>query len=161
MNNITERLNLYTKLNEIKTEEELQKFELEIVDRFGELPTQVLDLFDSVRLKWIAIKMGIEKLIMKNGKMVGYFIKDQQSQFYQSESFTKVLTFVQHNSTKCKMKEKFSDIHRKQIFSYAIPLFSTPYSPFIPLHKNLIENLHLPLKYQCLLLPYLDHLKFI
>jgi transcription-repair coupling factor (superfamily II helicase) len=106
INNITERLNLYTKLNEIKTEEELAKFETEIIDRFGELPTQVSDLLDSVRLKWIATKMGIEKLIMKQGKMIGYFVQDQQSGFYQSESFTKVLQFVQKNVGKCKMKEK-------------------------------------------------------
>jgi len=106
VNNITERLNLYTKLNGIKTEEELGKFESEIVDRFGELPTQVIDLFDSVRLKWIAIEMGIEKIIMKKGKLIGYFIQDQQSKFYQSPAFTKVLQFVHRNSDKCKMKEK-------------------------------------------------------
>ncbi|MFC0603684.1 transcription-repair coupling factor [Winogradskyella pulchriflava] len=106
VNNITERLNLYTKLNDIKTEEELTKFETEIIDRFGELPTQVSDLFDSVRLKWIATKMGLEKLIMKKGKMIGYFIQDQQSKFYQSDAFTKVLQFVQMNAHKCKMKEK-------------------------------------------------------
>jgi transcription-repair coupling factor (superfamily II helicase) len=106
VNNITERLNLYTKLNELKTEEELDKFESEIIDRFGSLPTQVSDLLDSVRLKWIATKMGIEKLIMKKGKLIGYFIQDQQSAFYQSESFSKVLQFVQINVGKCKMKEK-------------------------------------------------------
>ena len=106
VNNITERLILYTKLNELKTEEELIKFESEIIDRFGELPTQVSDLLDSVRLKWIATKMGIEKLIMKQNKMIGYFIQDQQSAFYQSDDFSKVLQFVQLNAGKCKMKEK-------------------------------------------------------
>ncbi len=106
INNITERLNLYTKLNEIKTEENLEKFETEIIDRFGELPTQVSDLLDSVRLKWIATKMGVEKLIMKQGKLIGYFIQDQQSGFYQSDDFSKVLQFVQMNASKCKMKEK-------------------------------------------------------
>ena len=106
VNNITERLNLYTKLNAIKTEAELDTFESEIIDRFGELPTQVLDLLDSVRLKWIATKMGIEKLIMKQGKLIGYFINDQQSAFYQSDDFSKVLKFVQMNAGKCKMKEK-------------------------------------------------------
>jgi transcription-repair coupling factor (superfamily II helicase) len=106
INNITERLNLYTKLNEINSEEELEKFESEIIDRFGELPTQVSDLLDSVRLKWIATKMGIEKLIMKQGKMIGYFIQDQNSGFYQSADFSRVLQFVQLNADKCKMKEK-------------------------------------------------------
>ncbi len=106
INNITERLNLYTKLNSIKTEEELNTFETEIIDRFGELPTQVSDLLDSVRLKWIATKMGIEKLIMKKGKMIGYFVQDQHSGFYQSDAFSKVLQFVQLNANTCKMKEK-------------------------------------------------------
>ena len=91
---------------EIKTEEELQKFESEIIDRFGELPTQVQDLFDSVRLKWIATKMGLEKVIMKKGKLIGYFIQDQQSKFYQSNDFSSVLQFLQMNASKCKMKEK-------------------------------------------------------
>lgn len=106
VNNITERLNLYTKLNAIKDEDALAIFETEIIDRFGELPTQVSDLLDSVRLKWIATKIGIEKLIMKQNKLICYFIQDQQSGFYQSEGFTKVLQFVQTNAVKCKMKEK-------------------------------------------------------
>ena len=54
VNNITERLNLYTQLNTIKTEEELQVFENQLIDRFGELPKQVVDLLNSVRIKWIA-----------------------------------------------------------------------------------------------------------
>nr|WP_262910765.1 transcription-repair coupling factor [Wocania arenilitoris] len=106
VNNITERLNLYTKLNSIKTEEELQKFETELIDRFGELPTQVTDLLNSVQIKWIATKLGFEKIIMKNGKFVGYFINDQQSKFYQSKNFTKLLKFVQTNANICNMKEK-------------------------------------------------------
>jgi len=106
VNNITERLNLYTKLNTLKTEEELQKFESEIIDRFGEIPIQVADLMDSVRIKWIAAKVGFEKVVMKHGKLIGYFISDQQSTFYQSKGFTKVLQFVQENPTLCKMKEK-------------------------------------------------------
>jgi transcription-repair coupling factor (superfamily II helicase) len=106
VNNISERLNLYTQLNNIKTEEELQKFESEIVDRFGELPTQVVDLLNSVRIKWIATKMGLEKVVMKQGKLIGYFITDQKSGFYQSAGFTRVLQFVQQHSSACKMKEK-------------------------------------------------------
>jgi transcription-repair coupling factor (superfamily II helicase) len=50
--------------------------------------------------------MGIEKLIMKHNKLVGYFIKDQQSKFYQSAAFTRILQFVQQNAGICKMKEK-------------------------------------------------------
>lgn len=106
VNNITERLNLYTKLNEIKTEAELQKFEADLIDRFGEMPKQVVDLLNSVRVKWIATKIGLEKVVMKHGKLIGYFINDQQSAFYQSHGFTKVLQFIQAHPQAVKMKEK-------------------------------------------------------
>jgi len=106
VNNITERLNLYTKLNELKNEAELQKFEKELLDRFGEMPKQAEDLLNSVRIKWIAISMGLERVVMKQKKMVGYFVADQQSAFYQSPSFSKVLQYVQSHPQKVTMKEK-------------------------------------------------------
>ncbi len=106
INNITERLNLYTKLNELKTEVQLEQYEAELVDRFGELPTQAVDLLNSVRIKWIAAHIGLEKIIMKKGKFVGYFIADQNSRFYQTANFTKILQYVQAHPNTCKMKEK-------------------------------------------------------
>lgn len=106
VNNISERLSLYTELNSIKEEESLLKFESELVDRFGELPTQVVDLLNSVRIKLIANSIGLEKVVMKQNRFIGYFVSDQESDFYQSEVFTKVLQFVQSNSAVCKMKEK-------------------------------------------------------
>jgi len=106
INNITERLNLYTELNKIKNEEALQKFEKELRDRFGELPSQAEDLLNSVRIKWIANSIGLEKVVLKKGKLIGYFIADQQSEYYQSPIFTKVLQFVQSHAHLCKMKEK-------------------------------------------------------
>ena len=106
VNNITERLNLYTKLNTIKTKEELNVFEQELLDRFGELPIQVVDLLNSVKIKWIATALGFEKVIMKQGKFVGYFISNQESNFYKSAIFTKVLQFVQTHANHCTMKEK-------------------------------------------------------
>ncbi|HBY67202.1 MAG TPA: transcription-repair coupling factor, partial [Flavobacteriaceae bacterium] len=106
INNITERLNLYTKLNQLNTEAELQQFEKELIDRFGELPEQVVDLLNSVRIKWIAIKMGLERVVMKKNKLVGYFVSDQQSAYYQSPVFTKVLQYVQNHPQRVTMKEK-------------------------------------------------------
>ncbi|MGB5554301.1 MAG: TRCF domain-containing protein, partial [Flavobacteriaceae bacterium] len=106
INNITERLNLYTELNQVKDESGLEKFEAEIIDRFGELPTQAEDLLNSVRIKWIANSIGLEKIVMKKGKLIGYFIADQKSGFYQSHTFTKVLQFVQGHAQFCKIKEK-------------------------------------------------------
>jgi len=106
VNNITERLNLYTQLNQVKDEVGLAQFENQLVDRFGELPSQAEDLLNSVRVKWIANSIGLEKIVMKNSKLIGYFISDQQSDFYQSNTFTKVLQFVQTHAHLCKIKEK-------------------------------------------------------
>ena len=106
INSITERLKLYNELSLITNEADLQIFESKLVDRFGELPKQAVALLNSIKIKWIATKMGIEKLIMKQGKMVCYFVSDQQSSFYNSPQFTKILQFVQQNQHVCKMKEK-------------------------------------------------------
>ncbi|MBT8264650.1 MAG: transcription-repair coupling factor, partial [Muriicola sp.] len=106
INNITERLTLYTELTAIDTEKGLLEFQNHLKDRFGELPAQVNDVLNSVRIKWIAKSIGIEKVVMKKNKLIGYFIADQQSEFYQSNVFTKVLHFVQNNTQICKIKEK-------------------------------------------------------
>ena len=106
INNITERLNLYNQLNEVKDEEGLQQFETELVDRFGPLPTQAVDLLNSVRIKWMATAIGLEKVVMKKGKFIGYFIADQQSPFYQTQAFTQVLQYAQKHPKQCQLKEK-------------------------------------------------------
>jgi len=106
INNISERLNLYNELSAIKNEEELVVFQNKLIDRFGPLPPRANALMNSIRIKWVATRVGIEKLVMKQGKMIGYFVSDQQSDFYQSNRFHKVLQFVQKHSSICKMKEK-------------------------------------------------------
>ncbi|WP_348812135.1 transcription-repair coupling factor [Flavobacterium maritimum] len=106
INNITERLSLYNELGAVKNEEELLAYESKLIDRFGPLPKQAVSLLNSIRIKWIATRVGIEKLVMKQGKMIGYFVSDQQSDYYQSNRFHQVLQFVQKHSSICKMKEK-------------------------------------------------------
>jgi transcription-repair coupling factor (superfamily II helicase) len=106
INNISERLNLYNELSNIKNEEQLAQYEQKLIDRFGALPKEAVALLNSIRIKWKATQIGIEKLILKQGKMIGYFVGDQQSAFYQSQRFMKMLQFVQQNGNLCKMKEK-------------------------------------------------------
>jgi transcription-repair coupling factor (superfamily II helicase) len=106
INIIAERLRLYKALSEVKTEEELQQFEINLKDRFGEIPTQVVDLLDSVRIKWLAKEFGMEKVILKQKRMLTYFVSDQQSEFYQSDKFNRILQYVQKNPKSCVMKEK-------------------------------------------------------
>jgi transcription-repair coupling factor (superfamily II helicase) len=90
----------------LKTEPELELFERDLIDRFGALPTQVVDLLDSVRIKWLATTLGFEKIVMKQDRLIGYFISDQDSRFYQSIHFSKVLQYVQANPRLCTVKEK-------------------------------------------------------
>ena len=106
INNITERLNLYNELGTIKDEAGLLVYENKLIDRFGPLPKEAKALLNSIRIKWIATQMGIEKIIMKQGKLIGYFVGDQQSDYYNSKQFRRMLQFVQQNGNICKMKEK-------------------------------------------------------
>ncbi len=106
INSITERLKLYNELSLIKDEKILLDYEQKLIDRFGPLPKQALSLLNSIKIKWIATQFGVEKLVMKQGKMICYFVSDQQSDFYTSPYFHQVLQFVQKNQNICKMKEK-------------------------------------------------------
>ena len=106
VNNISERLRLYSALNALKNDEELTAFEAEITDRFGPMPTEVIDLLDSVKMKWIGMQLGLEKIMMKQNHMVGYFIPDQNSGFFDSKQFSKILIFVQDHPKICTLKEK-------------------------------------------------------
>lgn len=102
---INERLALYTELNLIKDEGGISRFKLQLQDRFGKIPKQVLELFEGVRLKWVAKKLGIERIIIKNKVMRCYFIQNTESVFYQSNQFSKVLAYVSAYPVNLSMKQ--------------------------------------------------------
>lgn len=106
INSVSERMLLYNDLSTLKNEEELQTYEKKLIDRFGQLPTEALNLLNSVRIKWIATQAGIEKLLLKQNKMICYFVADQQSDYYQSQQFGKILQFVQLYPKLGELKEK-------------------------------------------------------
>ena len=106
INNISERLNLYNELASIKNEEDLLNYENRLTDRFGPLPEPAVNLLQSIRIKWMASSIGLEKVVMKKHKLIGYFVADQQSPYYQSHAFTTVLNHVQTNPKSYKIKEK-------------------------------------------------------
>ena len=105
VNAVDERLRLYKKLNDIQKEEELQIFITNLEDRFGNVPHQTEELFSTMRLKWLAQKIGLERLYMKNRILRGYFISIPESIYFQSEKFGIILSFVQNNPKTCKIKE--------------------------------------------------------
>ena len=106
INNVSERLSLYNELGTVKNEEELVVFQNKLIDRFGPMPPRANALMNSIRIKWIATRIGIEKLVMKKGKMIGYFVADQNSDYYTSKRFHQMIQFVQKNTSICIMKEK-------------------------------------------------------
>jgi transcription-repair coupling factor (superfamily II helicase) len=108
INSITERLNLYNELSLIKDENTLLAYEQKLIDRFGALPKPAISLLNSIRIKWMATKLGIEKIILKQNKFICYFISDQNSDYYTSKKFQKVIAFVQKNPDLCRLKEKQS-----------------------------------------------------
>ena len=106
INIVNERLVLYNELSAIKDEEGLIKFQKNLEDRFGKIPAEGEELLSTLRLKWLASKMGLERLIIKNKKFVGYFLSNQQSDFYQSPVFNKILFGIQKDPKKYSIKEK-------------------------------------------------------
>ena len=106
VNSVSERLSLYNRISELNKEEELLQFQKDLEDRFGPIPSQAEDLLNSVRLKWKALDLGLERLILKRGQLSGYFISDQESEYYQSEAFNAVLQWVQLSAGKVELKEK-------------------------------------------------------
>ena len=103
---VKERLALYQTLSQIKTAEELKDFEAQLIDRFGPLPEQANELIESVRLKWVAVQLGIERLVLKKKIGLCYFLGDQQSEFFQSPQFSHLLEQVQKQSNQLAIKEK-------------------------------------------------------
>jgi len=105
VNEINERLNLYKRLDQLTFIEAKESFIKELKDRFGELPTETQELINTLNLREIAKKIGFEKLIIKKGKMVGKFTTTYPS-YFESETFTQVLNYVQKNKKGVSLKEK-------------------------------------------------------
>ena len=104
--NISERLSLYTRLDDMKTNEELIGFEQEIMDRFGPLPKEVEDLLKTVRLRWEAEGLYFEKLTLKSNTLKGYFVTSQNDEFFQSPRFGKVIDYIKLHPRQIALKDQ-------------------------------------------------------
>jgi len=101
-----ERLALYRRLDDIKDETELQKFTAEVTDRFGPIPPLVNELLEGIRLRWLGQRMGLEKMVLKKGVLIGTFIADQKHPFFAGDGFNAVLRAVQAQPRRFKVYEK-------------------------------------------------------
>ncbi len=104
VSSISERLILYKTLNELKTKEKLGLFQTQLNDRFGPPPKEVLELLDSLKLRWLAKKIGFKRVSIKHHKLSGYF-PSQESGYFQTQAFSKTLNYLKKNHRKCEMKE--------------------------------------------------------
>lgn len=103
--NISERLSLYSNLDNLQKESELEAFHTSVRDRFGPVPEPVENLIISVRLRWIAETLGLEKVLLKNGKIKCYVSEDKDEAYFQGAVFGKMLAYVQANPHRCQMKD--------------------------------------------------------
>jgi len=106
ISNVPERINIYRKIDAIENEEELNLFIKGMEDRFGPLPNATLELFEVVKLRWLALSLGMERIFLKSGKMTIHFISDNSSLFYQSGIFQTILQNMQRYHNVCRMHEK-------------------------------------------------------
>ena len=105
ISNVSERMSLYRELDQIQSEEDLISYEQALTDRFGTLPKASTELLQVVRLRWLGNKLGFEKLVLKNGKMIGYFVSNPRSDYFKSKTFSNILGFVQKQPARFRMKE--------------------------------------------------------
>ncbi len=102
---ITERLSLYTRLDNCENEKELQEFHTEMMDRFGPIPAPVEDLFTTVRCRKLAVDLGFEKMLLKNENLKCFFVSNPDSPYFTSDLFNKMIDFLQKATNKAKLKQ--------------------------------------------------------
>ena len=103
--NITERLSIYTQVDNIKSKAELSIFEQSVKDRFGSIPVEVHDLFKTVKLRWLSIDLGFEKLVLKKERMRCYFPPKDRDDYYNSAAFGHIISYVQRHPKSYQLKE--------------------------------------------------------
>jgi transcription-repair coupling factor (superfamily II helicase) len=103
---ISERLALYTRLDEIEDEETLATFMKEIKDRFGDLPNEVNDMIELVKCRWKAQVLGIEKILLKNNILKFHFVSSESARPLDQNIVIKVISFVNNKKGLCQLREK-------------------------------------------------------
>jgi transcription-repair coupling factor (superfamily II helicase) len=101
---MSERMSLYKELDNIKTDEELTKFENKLLDIFGPLPQETQELLKIISLRREAIRLHFDKIVLRNNNFTGYFTGNMNAPFFQSERFAKMLDLLQKHHPRIEMK---------------------------------------------------------
>ena len=97
ISSVSEKINLYRQLSKIDNDEDLEKFKMILKDRFGIFPQEVINLFKIIKIKWMAQKLSIEKLILKGGKIRATFNQNNND----TQDFSKIIEFISKNQNIC------------------------------------------------------------
>lgn len=132
--NVSERISLYRELDNMKDVADLEAFEQRLVDRFGEIPEVSQDLLLIVRLRRLAIKYGIEKLVLKNERMILFLVSNPDSKYYQSDKFGKLLQFAAQHPRQCQLRDQNN---RRSIVVSMVKSVNQAYQIFLEIEKIL------------------------
>lgn len=106
--NITERIKIYKDIDNISEESQIESLTGELRDRFGAIPQQTRDLFDVVRIRKMAKKIAVEKIVLKNNKCIMNFVRDKNCEFFASPMFNQIIDFAGRFPKYCRLKEENS-----------------------------------------------------
>src|SRR5574344_2340554 len=101
----SERMLLYRELDNLKNDEELARYRQRLIDRFGEIPKVANELMNVVPLRRKAKQLGCEKIMLKQGKMILYFVQNPNSAYYQSQAFGNILNYIASHARSCNLRE--------------------------------------------------------
>ena len=119
-----EKIRIYKELDSLTSVKDINSMKERLSDRFGPLPEELLRLFDIVLIRQLGQKLGFEKIIIKNGVMIAFFISNPLSQYYKSDRFSKVLENITLNPKIFELKQNDSKL---RIFSRNIDSISKAY----------------------------------
>lgn len=116
ISNISERMSIYTRLDNVENEEQLNTFKNELTDRFGKIPKQAEELFNGLRLRWVAKDLGFERIIFKNKKLRCFFVDNPESVFYDSKFFQQIVQYIADKKSTGIIKQ--TDKHLILVFEH-------------------------------------------
>ena len=105
-----EKIRIYKELDSLSSDKEMENMKIKLSDRFGTLPEEVLRLFDIVKIRQLGQKIGFEKIIIKNGVMIAFFISNPMSQYYKSDRFSKILENITKHPNLFELKQNDSKL---------------------------------------------------
>ena len=105
-----EKIRIYKELDSLSSDKEMENMKIKLSDRFGTLPDEVLRLFDIVKIRQLGQKIGFEKIIIKNGVMIAFFISNPMSQYYKSDRFSKILENITKHPNLFELKQNDSKL---------------------------------------------------